>query len=133
VATPLGSILRDGEIDAFLDGTAGGRFLLRRCRQCAAVGGPSEVRCGACGSWDTEGSPAIGGAELVSWSIVHGPAADGSTAPRAVVVIAQLDEGPWWWSQLLDADPGQLRTGTRLRIDYEPAEGGEVLPVFRLA
>lgn len=131
--TPLGQVVRDGVIDDFLDGAGRRQFLLRRCLDCGAVGSPSEARCAQCGSWSTEHLAAAGGAQVVSWSVVHGRRDDGSSGPQAVVVIGQLDEGPWWWTQLFDAAPEELSTGRRLRIDYEPVEGGEVLPVFRLA
>ncbi len=61
------------------------------------------------------------------------PDAEGRTQ-TTVLVIAELDEGPWWWSQLVDADPGAVTAGTRLRIDFQRAnEESEYVPVFRLA
>jgi uncharacterized OB-fold protein len=130
--TLLGPVRRDGTTDAFLDGAARGRFMLRRCRGCARLGGPQEAQCPACGSTDTEWEPAGGGARLVSWSVVHRRSA-GGTEPAAITVIGELDEGPWWWSQLVGADPSALETGRPLRIGFAPAEGGETLPVFELA
>jgi hypothetical protein len=51
-----------------------------------------------------------------------------------VLVVAQLDEGPWWWSQLVDADPAAVQVGTRLRIAFERAsDDSEYVPVFQLA
>jgi hypothetical protein len=45
-------------------------------------------------------------------------------------VIAQLEEGPWWWSALVGADPDSLSEGQALRIVFERAEGSEAVPVF---
>lgn len=129
----LGAVRRDGTTDEFLDGAARGEFLLRACRNCGRVGGPQEAQCPACGSLDTAWSPAGGGARIVSWSVVHARGPDGTAIPDMVTVIAELDEGPWWWSQLTGADPADLATGRRLRIAFAPAEGGETLPVFELA
>jgi uncharacterized OB-fold protein len=70
---------------------------------------------------------------VVSWSVVHQRGPDGTTAPSCIDVIAQFDEGPWWWSQVVDADSTDLRFGQPLEVAFLPAEGGEVLPVFRLA
>ena len=129
----LGAVRRDGDTDPFLDGAARGEFLLRRCTRCQHIGGPQEAQCPACGSPDTEWVPAQGGARVVSWSVVHGRTASGDYAPHTITVIAEFDEGPWWWSQVLGADPDQMATGGRLRVAFAPAEGGETLPVFQLA
>ena len=126
--TSLGSVRRDGNTAPFLDATARGEFLLRRCTSCQHIGGPQEALCPACGSSETGWVPAAGGAKVVSWSVVHA-----RHAPPTITVIAEFDEGPWWWSQLVDADPDALSTGRRLRVGFEEADGGETLPVFRLA
>jgi uncharacterized protein len=133
MAVPMGAVQRDGNTAAFLDGTARGEFLLRRCRRCGTVGGPQEAQCGQCGSTETQWFPASGDARVVSWSVVHGKGPDGTSGPQAVIVVGELTEGPWWWTQILDAEPAQMATGRRLRVGFEPAVGGEYLPVFRLA
>ena len=133
MAAPLGAVRRDGQTAPFLDGAAEGRFLLRRCRDCRGSNGPQEATCPRCGSVASDWVAARGEADLVSWSVVHGRDAGGAFGPRSIVAIAQLDEGPWWWSQLVGARPEQLYTGRRLVIDFEAADGGESLPVFRLA
>jgi hypothetical protein len=47
-----------------------------------------------------------------------------------VLAIAQLDEGPWWWSQIVDADPAAITVG-RLTIGFERAGPDlEAVPVF---
>jgi hypothetical protein len=129
---PLGTVRRDRDTAPFLDGAARGEFLLRRCRHCANIGGPQEAQCPACGSVAAEWIPAAGTARVISWSAVHGRAADGQTEPQNITVIAEFDEGPWWWSQIVDADPAEVETGRRIRVSFAPAEGGEILPVFQL-
>jgi len=49
------------------------------------------------------------------------------------VVIAQLDEGPQWWAEVLGADPDRIAAGVRLSLCLEPAGDHEVVPAFRLA
>ena len=89
---------------------------------------------GQCGSAGLDWTPAAGGASVVSWAVTHTkPDAAGQTE-TTVLVIAELDEGPWWWSQVVDAAPGAVRTGTRLLLDYQRADAeSEYVPVFRLA
>ena len=51
-----------------------------------------------------------------------------------MLVIAELDEGPWWWSQLTAADPARLTAATRLAVAFaRPDEEHEAVPVFELA
>jgi uncharacterized OB-fold protein len=129
----LGAVRRDQACAAFLDGTAERLFLLRRCAACAATSEPQTLRCPACGSDDLAWQPAEGSARLVSWAIAPpGPRAEPGTAP-VVLVIAELAEGPWWWSQLVDVRPQDLAEGLPLRLDFSPSEDGESVPVFRAA
>src|SRR5215469_11119384 len=72
-------------------------------------------------------------AALVSWAVAWSRPATGEPQPT-VLLIAELDEGPWWWSQLVDADPANLAVGQRLRIEFRRAgPEHEAVPVFALA
>ncbi len=53
-----------------------------------------------------------------------------------MLVIGELDEGPWWWAQLAGTGPGEasLTAGQALRIEFRRADGDyEAVPVFVLA
>jgi uncharacterized OB-fold protein len=130
----VGPVRRDDETAAFLDGTARGEFLLRDCRACGTAAEPQAETCPACLSADLGWRPAAGGARVVSWAVAHHrPLPDGTT-PRTVLVVAEFDEGPWWWSQVVDADPEDMTASRRLRVAFERADGAhEIVPVFRLA
>jgi uncharacterized OB-fold protein len=127
-----GVVGRDDSTAAFFDGTAEGRFLLRRCTPFGHLSRPQVRQCSTCASTDLGWEPASGGARLISWAVVPGrPAApDEPPPPPTVVAVAELDEGPWWWSQIVGADPDTLAERQRLRIVFERAEGGEAVPVF---
>jgi uncharacterized OB-fold protein len=129
----LGLVARDDATAEFLDGAARGQFLIRQCAVCGRHSGPQAQQCHHCGSAELSWVPASGAATLVSWAIAYArPAADGTVA-TTVLAIAQLAEGPWWWSQITDAsDPGALRPDQPLRIGFEQPEGSEPIPVFRL-
>ena len=129
----LGAVGRDAACAEFLDGTAQGHFLFRRCGACAAASEPQTLSCPACGSADLGWQRAEGPARLVSWSVAYpGPRAEPGAAP-IVLVIAELAEGPWWWSQLVDVRPEDLGEGLPLRLDFSPSADGESVPVFRRA
>jgi uncharacterized OB-fold protein len=92
-----------------------------------------DEQCHACGSTDLAWVPAAGDARLVSWTIAHGRPGPDGTRPTTVLAIAELPEGPWWWSQITDVtNPRQLAAGLPLRIGFEQPDGSEAIPVFRL-
>lgn len=130
-----GVVGRDDSTAAFFDGTANGQFLLRCCHPDGHLSRPQARQCSTCGTTNLLWSPASGGARLVSWAVVppRRSARGEPPGPPTVVAIAELDEGLWWWSQIVDADPAALGEGQRLRIRFEAAEGGEAVPVFVLA
>jgi uncharacterized OB-fold protein len=131
---PVGPVRRDGDTAEFFDAAARGAFLIRRCGQCQTATEPQARTCPSCGAADLRHEEASGRARVVSWSITPGPPGDDGSAPRTVLVIAELDEGPWWWSQLVDADPDAMREGQRLQIEFARSgeHDSETVPVFRL-
>ena len=123
-----GPVHRDDATAEFFEGTAAGRLLLRRCEH-GHYSEPTVMQCTTCGSVGLGWSPAAGGASLVSWAVTWSKEDE-----PTVLVIAELDEGPWWWSQLAGADPARLAVGTRLRVAFSrPEEEHEAVPVFELA
>ena len=130
----VGPVQRDEATAEFFDGAAAGQFLLR---QCAAghFSEPAAAACTTCGRAELDWVPAAGGATLVSWAVSHGRPAGDEPPLSTVLVIGQLDEGPWWWAQLDDPDGGAtLAAGQRLRIEFRRADGEyEPVPVFVLA
>jgi hypothetical protein len=64
---------------------------------------------------------------VVSWTIVHRRG-----QPLSVVVLAELAEGPWWWSHLV-GDHDAIIEGADLTIEFQRADpDSESVPVFRL-
>ncbi len=124
----VGPVGRNEASAAFFDGTSNGEFLLRRCTPHGHRSRPQAYQCSECESTDLSWVPASGRARLVSWVII--PARGGDGDPPQIPVIAELDEGPWWWSKLVGADPDRLAEGLSLRVTYEQADGGEAVPVF---
>ena len=129
----VGPVARNEASAPFFDGTARGEFLLRRCTKCGAANTPLAEQCPVCGSTALDWEPAGGGATLVSWTVFHDPA--GAEAPDTITVLAigELDEGPWWWTILVGADPETLRLGQPLQLDFERNGDHEAVPVFRPA
>ena len=128
---PVGRITRDDSTSEFFDGTARGEFLLRSCRDCGAFSSPRVQQCHACGSTNLDWRKASGGAKVVSWTVNHSKSKD--VLPQ-VVAIGELDEGPWWWGEIIEPNLALLREGARLEVAFErESESSEFVPVFRLA
>ena len=127
----VGPVTRDAATAEFFDGTAAGQFLLRHCRTCGALFAPQAVQCENCSSTALDWRSASGDATLVSWTVAHSkPDASGKTS-GTILGLAELAEGPWWWSQIVEADPAELRTGAALRIGFQRHDGHhEAVPVF---
>ena len=124
----VGPVRRDEATAAFFDGTARGELLLFRC-PAGHFSPPYAQQCDTCASVDLLSVAAAGGATVVSRSVAHRRGGD-----RDVLVVAELDEGPWWWSKVIGAEPEQVAAGARLTVAFERAdEESEAVPVFRPA
>ena len=132
----VGPLARDVATAEFCDAAAAGRFLLRRC-PAGHASEPAVAQCTTCGQTDLHWDPAGGGATLVSWAVTWRRPSAGEPARQTILVIGELDEGPWWWTQLAGdplPDPDALAAGNRLRIEFRRADAGhEAVPVFVLA
>lgn len=128
--TPVG---RNDASAFFFDGTARRQFLLLRCPH-GHWNRPQADRCAECGSGDLQPTPASGRARLLSWAVVHPrPRPDGTSEPPSVPGIVELEEGPWWWTRLVGAEPAALADGMAMQVDFETPAGSEAVPVFRPA
>jgi uncharacterized protein len=129
----VGPVGRNEASGDFFDGTSSGEFLLRRCAPNGHRSRPQAHQCSECGSTDLTWVPASGRARLVSWVVIASRGDEaGPHHPPQVPVIGELEEGPWWWSKLVGAEPDSLTEGLPLRIAYERADRGEAVPVFVL-
>jgi uncharacterized OB-fold protein len=126
----VGMVRRDDASAEFFDATARGELLIRKCGRCGNHLAPRPQRCAHCGSEELTWVRAAGTGRLETWTV----ACDRSTPPvRTTVGIIELDEGPWLEAQLVDLDPDTLVSDLRFVVDFQAAEGGEAIPVFRRA
>ncbi|BDZ48856.1 hypothetical protein GCM10025867_10970 [Frondihabitans sucicola] len=129
---PQFPLRRDAESAEFFAAAAAGEFLLVRDSETGEFHGPQFDR-----TVDPQryvSAPAAGTGRVVSWAVVHDRGSDGLTT-RVVVGIVALDEGPWWWTELADADPDTDLDGARVEVAFERIGSGdedEVQPFFRI-
>lgn len=120
----------DSSTAEFIEFAGRGEFLLRRSTLTGAVYGPQVT--------STEDTPAVsmesvvagGHATVVSYTIVYGRPGPDGVAPRTVLAIGELEEGPWWWAEVEGADPETIAIGASLRIGFRDIDDGQRVPVF---
>ncbi len=123
----------DPETEAFFAATDAGIFPLWRCQECSTVNGPNERSCRRCRGIEGEQVAAEGVGHVVSYVVQHSKPDSAGTTYRLVVAIVELDEGPWWWTQLAGVEPDEVRVGDRVLLEMVTPEGGRAIPVARPA
>ena len=115
------------ETQAFWDGAAQGKLLLKKCRSCGEVHYYPRTLCPFCGSDATEWLPAAGTGTLYSYSVMRR-----AEVPYAIAYVT-LEEGPTMMTNVVDADLDAIRIGQRVRVRFTPTDGGPPVPTFALA
>ena len=127
-----GVVKKDGRTDAYFDGAAHDKLMLRRCGACGKWYAPDTSSCADCGTEDLGWAEASGDAALVSWAVVHSK--DSLTVvPEAresgtVLALIELAEGPWIYGRAEYTEP---RVGLPLRVCFIHPDSGESYPIFQ--
>jgi uncharacterized protein len=112
------------ETQAFWDGAAQGKLLLKKCRSCGEVHYYPRTLCPFCGSDATEWLPAAGTGTLYSYSVMRR-----AEVPYAIAYVT-LDEGPTMMTNLVECDFDRLKIGQRMKVVFTPTDGGAAVPTF---
>jgi uncharacterized OB-fold protein len=127
----IGVTHRDAGSADFFEGTARGDLLIRTCQDCGSRAAPPVVYCRSCGSNRVAWASSAGRGTLMSWSVVH-PRSGVGPAEARVIGIVELDEGPWVLGQVI-GPVDDVATGRTVQVEFVQPEGGEAVPVYRLA
>ena len=117
----------------FWDACRDGRLLLHRCAECGRHYWPAS-RCIEHGGRSMSWCEASGNGTLYTYTVMHHaytPAMQGKTP--YVVGVVQLDEGPFFHSNVIDCCIDEVAVGMRVLAVMQPHESGLVLPMFRPA
>jgi uncharacterized OB-fold protein len=116
----------------FWEGTLAGELRLQRCTACGVRRFPDGISCPNCLSTGVEWMAASGRATLWSWTRMHQVyfPAFRDDVPY-LVVFAQLEEGPFMISSLVDP-PEQLRLDLPLLIEFDAVSETQAVPRFRV-
>jgi uncharacterized OB-fold protein len=114
----------DAESKPFWDAAAEGRLLLKRCRACGEPHYYPRAICPFCMSGDTEWIAAAGTGVVYTYSVMRrGPA-------QYAIAYVTLDEGVSMMTNIVDCDLDRIRIGMRVRVVFQPSDGGPPVPMF---
>lgn len=88
--------------------------------------------CPHCHSLAIEVVELSGRGTLYSYAILHHPQHPAFEYP-VLAALVDLEEGVRIVSNLTRIDPGDIRIGMRLEVEFEPTAGAGQVPVFRPA
>ena len=115
----------DPETKPFWDAAAEGRLMIGRCEACGEPHYYPRALCPFCFSDRTRLEPSQGEGAIYTYSVMR----RSPTGPFAIGYVT-LDEGPSLLTNFVDCDLDALEIGQRVRVRFEPTEGGPPVPVF---
>ena len=113
------------ETKPFWDAAAEGRFLIKRCEACGEAHWYPRTYCPFCDSGKTVWEESPGEGVIYTYSVMH----RSPTGPYAIGYVT-LDEGPAVLTNFVDVAPDGLSIGMRVKVKFQPTEGGPPVPVF---
>lgn len=108
-----------------------GRLVAQRCSSCGKLRHPPRTGCPYCQSLDFEIAELSGHGEIYSYSLLWHPRSPRFSYP-VIAILVDLAEGIRVVSNLVGTEPGDVRIGLPVTVDFEPCEGELAVPVFRV-
>lgn len=108
-------------------------LVIQRCADCSYWIHPPKWVCPSCQSFDLRGEVASGRGTLYAWSVNRMKGVPGFPPPYAVVTV-ELAEQPGLITvgNLRGTDPGDLRIGLPVAVEFEVLNDDVVLPQWRV-
>lgn len=113
------------ESKPFFDAAAEGRFLIKRCQTCSQVHWYPRSICPFCHSDRTVWEESPGEGVVYTFSVMR----RSPSGPYAIGYVT-LDEGVSLMTNFVDVTPEDLAIGMRVKVKFQPTEGGAPVPVF---
>ena len=101
-----------------------GRLLVKRCQSCGQVHHYPRDICPHCLSADTVWQDAAGTGTVYSFSTM------GTGEAAYTLAFVTLDEGVTVMTNLVDCDPATVHIGDKVRVVFQPSQGGHAVPMF---
>ena len=115
----------------FWDGARAGKLLIQRCKGCGELRHPPGPVCPSCHSFEWDTVEASGRGTVYSFVVMHYPEVPPFDHPNPIVLV-ELEEGTRLISQIVGIQPGEVRIGQAVQVEFNSFNDGElVLPQFR--
>ncbi|WP_350297183.1 OB-fold domain-containing protein [Limnohabitans sp. Rim8] len=101
-----------------------GRYLVKKCISCGKVHHYPRDICPFCLSADTVWQDSPGTGVVYSFSTM------GKDDAAYTMAYVTLDEGVTVMTNLVDCDPTQVTIGQKVRVVFQPTDGGHSVPMF---
>ena len=112
------------ETQAYWSAADQGRLLVKRCNSCGQFHHYPRDICPHCLSVDTVWQDAAGTGIVYSFSTM------GQGDAAYTLAFVTLDEGVTLMTNLVDCDPATVRIGDRVKVVFQPSQGGHAVPMF---
>lgn len=112
------------ETQAYWTAADQGRLLVKRCNSCGQFHHYPRDICPHCLSDDTVWQDAAGTGVVYSFSTM------GVGEAAYTLAFVTLDEGVTLMTNLVDCDPAQVRIGDKVKVVFQPSQGGHAVPMF---
>ena len=112
------------ETQAYWSAADQGRLLVKRCNSCGQFHHYPRDICPHCLSSDTVWQDAAGTGVVYSFSTM------GVGDAAYTLAFVTLDEGVTLMTNLVDCDPAQVCIGDRVKVVFQPSQGGHAVPMF---
>jgi uncharacterized protein len=133
-AALLGAIRRYGGDPAdlpFWEACVAGKFLLHRCERCARHYWPAS-RCVEHGDEAMQWVAATGRGRVYTYTVMHRAyTPDTRGKVPFVIAVVQLEEGPFYHSNILDCAPEAIAIDMALEVVMTLHDSGLTIPQFR--
>ena len=97
------------------------KLLGLKCKQCGAVTVPPKITCGECTSTDLDVVGLSGKGEIQTFTTVFVPPEGREAETPYIIVLVQLDEGPWIMGNLTGIEPDKSTMemiGKRVKMEH---------------
>ena len=112
------------ETQAYWTAADEGRLLVKRCNSCGQVHHYPRDICPHCLSSETVWQDAADTGTVYSFSTM------GVGDAAYTLAFVTLDEGVTMMTNLVDCDPATVRIGDKVRVVFQPSQGGHAVPMF---
>ncbi len=102
------------------------RLLGLKCQDCNAITVPPKIACQKCSGTDMEIVELKGRGKIQTFTTVYVASEGRQGEVPYIIVLAELDEGPWIMGNLIDIDPSEATMeliGKRVRMGHKVFPG----------